>query len=348
LILVVYAAVQRDRRVVTHSFWWPGIVAYCAVVLPWFVAVQVRNPEFFRVFILEHNFARFGTNLYRHHQPLWYYLPVAALALLPWVAIVLAAVVETIRAWIAESCGIFKSEEAWDVFLLLWFVIPVLFFSVSQSKLPGYILPAVPAATLLAASYVWRRECVGESLSTGLLIPHSLLAASLLVPAVLIQYILKVHHIVWGSVTAVVVAVACVFAALLFLVLRTRAGVRLLHVVTLVPVVLAASAVLRFAGPALDDATSTRPLAAQLAQTSSTLPVAVLHARREVEYGLHFYRNRPVLRYENGQVPAEEHLLVASEEARRDVIRILGPRQAFYLGNNADLHVDSFRVVAAK
>jgi 4-amino-4-deoxy-L-arabinose transferase-like glycosyltransferase len=346
LILIGYAGLQRDWKLIVQSLWWPGLLAYCAVVLPWFVAVQARNPEFFRVFILEHNFARFGTNLYRHHQPFWFYAPVLLLGLLPWAVLVIGAVIETVRGWLSDPHGIFQSEDAWDVFLLLWLAIPVLFFSLSQSKLPGYILPAIPAATLLAASYVRRRVSVEERLSTAVLVPHSLLAASLLVPAALIQYILKVRHLVWGSATIVVIAVACVFAALIFLALRSRAGLRLLHVVTLVPVVLAASAVLRFGGSTIDASSSTRPIAAELAQISPTLQVAVLRAPRQIEYGLHFYRNRPVSRYERGEIPDAEHFLIASDEARPEVLRILGPRQAYYLGNDPNLRVDKFRVEA--
>ena len=57
---------------------------FFAVAAPWYVLVQLRTPEFFRVFFLEHNLARFGSNLYRHQQPFWYYLPVALIATLPW------------------------------------------------------------------------------------------------------------------------------------------------------------------------------------------------------------------------------------------------------------------------
>lgn len=342
LILVSYALVQGDWKVRTLS--WPGFLVYCAVVLPWFIAVQARNPEFFRVFILEHNFARFGSNLYRHHQPFWYYLPVTLLGLLPWVALVVAAAIETIRGWAADPRAIFESEDAWDVFLLLWFAIPILFFSISQSKLPGYILPAIPAATLLAASYTRRRASIDKRLSPAVALPHSVLAASPIVPAVLIQYVLKLHHLPWGVVTIVVIVVACIFAALLFLALRSRAGLRLVHVVTILPLVLATSAVLRFGGGAIDASASTRPLAASLAEASTTLPVAVLRVPRQIEYGLHFYRDHPVSRYERGEIPREAHLLVASDAARPEVLRILGPRQAYYLGNDPDLHVDKFRV----
>jgi 4-amino-4-deoxy-L-arabinose transferase-like glycosyltransferase len=62
----------------------PGIVLFLAVALPWYVAVQLRNPDFFRVFILEHNLGRFGQDLYHHRQPFWFYLPVLLLSLMPW------------------------------------------------------------------------------------------------------------------------------------------------------------------------------------------------------------------------------------------------------------------------
>ena len=52
---------------------------FCAIALPWYFAVQARNPKFFREFIVEHNLGRFSKNLYHHTEPFWYYLPVTAL-----------------------------------------------------------------------------------------------------------------------------------------------------------------------------------------------------------------------------------------------------------------------------
>jgi 4-amino-4-deoxy-L-arabinose transferase-like glycosyltransferase len=60
-IILVFAAVVRDWRLPLRVLWWPGLLLFLAVTVPWYVAVQVRNPEFFRVFILEHNLARFST-----------------------------------------------------------------------------------------------------------------------------------------------------------------------------------------------------------------------------------------------------------------------------------------------
>src|SRR6266481_10044235 len=90
VIIFLFVAVMRDWRVIPGALWIPGVVLYLAVTLPWYIAVQVRNPEFLRVFILEHNLARFSQDLYHHRQPFWFYLPVVALALLPWIVFIFA------------------------------------------------------------------------------------------------------------------------------------------------------------------------------------------------------------------------------------------------------------------
>jgi 4-amino-4-deoxy-L-arabinose transferase-like glycosyltransferase len=77
-VIVLFAALARDLRLVMRTLWLPGIVLFCAIAFPWYIAVQMRNPEFFRVFILEHNLARFSSNLYHHREPFWYYIPVTA------------------------------------------------------------------------------------------------------------------------------------------------------------------------------------------------------------------------------------------------------------------------------
>src|SRR5208282_6429284 len=88
-IIFLFIAVKRDWQAISTTLSIPGIVLYLAVALPWYVAVELRNPEFFRVFILEHNLARFSHNLYHHPQPFWFYLPVFLLAIMPWAAMLI-------------------------------------------------------------------------------------------------------------------------------------------------------------------------------------------------------------------------------------------------------------------
>src|ERR1700720_828555 len=90
-VIMLFALAVRQSRLVLRTFWLPGILLFCAIALPWYFAVQIRNPQFFREFILEHNLARFSSDLYHHRQPFWYYIPVTAIAFVPWTVFVVAA-----------------------------------------------------------------------------------------------------------------------------------------------------------------------------------------------------------------------------------------------------------------
>ena len=358
LIVLMFAAAhgnwQRFREMIAGTLWWPGIVAFLVVTLPWFIAVQLRNPEFFRVFILEHNLARFGTNLYRHQQPFWYYVPVALVGLLPWIVFVIASVMETIRGWKGEGKAVFESKDSFDVFLLLWFTVPIVFFSIAQSKLPGYILPALPAGALLVASFVRRHSGSGEVNPSAAgpagkipLFLHSLLASILLIPAILIRYLVLVQRLPWGIGTLVACIVAMIFTIGIFLALRSRYGLGLLRVATLVPVVLAVGLILRQGGAALDEQDSARTIAASLAKDAPvSMPVAVFQVNRQTEYGLHFYRNQPVSNYDRGEIPTAAHLLVAKEGTQHDLGQAIGSRSLKLLGSNSAQHLEYYRVSA--
>src|SRR5208283_2623434 len=169
-------------RILLRTLWLPGIALYALVVLPWFVAVQRANPEFFRVFLLEHNLARYATDFYRHKQAFWFYIPIALIGLIPWTVFVITAIVDAVRDWrfsVTEPQG----KEDLRTFLALWFLLPIVFFSLSQSKLPGYILPAIPAGTILLADFVLRREQEGDKPSLWLAITHAVMGAALPVAA---------------------------------------------------------------------------------------------------------------------------------------------------------------------
>jgi hypothetical protein len=84
----------------------------------------------------------------------------------------------------------------------------------------------------------------------------------------------------------------------------------------------------------LDQTRSARPVSEELARLShQQLPVAVAQVPRELEFGLQFYRNQPIPRYEWGQRPAGEHLLVAKEGSHELLDRSLAGRRIVYLGD---------------
>jgi len=349
IAMVMFAAAFKDWRLLWKTLWLPGIALFLATALPWFIAVQVANPQFFREFILEHNLARFSSNLYHHPEPFWYYIPVTALALVPWIVFVCAAAVESLRTWWSERTPL-QSEPDMDlqfrVFLCCWLIVPVVFFSISQSKLPGYILPAVPAGAILLADYLLRHFEYDVSVSKPFAITHSLVACAPIMPAVLVGYLVIQHHLPTGRPLVFASAIAIVlFVAIVLTLFRTH--LRMLRFVTLIPVVLAVTAVFKMGTVAIDQKLSIRPLAVELASIETQkLPIAVCGPSREVEYGLAFYRDQVVSRYEACSVPPGEHLLVALPSWKSNVTEWTRERRVTSLGHYAPQNLDYYWVAA--
>jgi len=347
MIIVIFAAAKNDFGSIWRTLWVPGVVLFLVVALPWHIAVQIKNPDFFRVFVLQHNLARFGTNLYHHPEPFWYYLPVVLLGLIPWAVFVVAALVETIRVWLTERQEMLGSEDALNALLVIWLAVPVVFFSFSQSKLPGYIVPALPAGTLLLAEYLRRHVTVSESPNIFVTILHSVVAASPVVSALMIQYIVLQHRLPWGKAAAISFSFAAVLVIGIAITLRTKLGFGALRFVTLVPVVLTVAAILRLGAPALDSTLSVRPLANEISHLENKpLPLAVAHVSREIEFGLAFYRNQTIDRYDSGQVPPGEHLVVAPEGSQTAIAKQVAGRRVSYLGSFAPQGLDYYWVSA--
>ena len=124
-----------------------ALASFFATALPWYILCARRSPDFFRIFIVEHNFKRYLTPEFQHIQPFWYYVPILLLAFLPWTLGFLV--------WFSKSKQIDKGPVAVgqrNSFFLSFGLFPLLFFSISRSKLPGYILPAMaPLSCLLVA-----------------------------------------------------------------------------------------------------------------------------------------------------------------------------------------------------
>ena len=341
LIVISFAFLRREWSIVRRSLWWPGVLLYFAIVLPWFLAVQHQNPTFFREFFLEHNLERFATNRFQHEQPFWYYVAVVLLALMPWTVIAIRALVDGIQTSVAEwrlrhsnpsKPKPSRPGDAFPEFLVLWALIPILFFSLSRSKLPGYILPSIPPITILTGDYLYRRRETG--LNRWVLLGHAALSGVMTMFALLLPWFV-VHGAQTPPSRALVSAMMTASGvAMLILVVVYSFGVARLRLATtsaLVILVLFLYGVGPFFGiPALaaskrvihllDRSYSARPLADKLAAIApADETVAVFRARRDVEYGLAFYRNREVVNYEQSGVPAEQHLLVARVAGRAGV-----------------------------
>src|SRR5262249_43732333 len=120
-----------------------------AVTLPWFVlAFRENGFAFISVFFINHNLMRYVSELHHHAEPFYYYIPVLLGLLFPWSGW-LPLLAQGILPW-KSSPG--REWNRAELLLACWFVFPLIFFSLSESKLAGYILPSLPAAALLLGS----------------------------------------------------------------------------------------------------------------------------------------------------------------------------------------------------
>jgi 4-amino-4-deoxy-L-arabinose transferase-like glycosyltransferase len=333
-IIFLFTALRKEWSLLRRTIWLPGIVLYLVMVLPWYVAVQKLNPSFFEQFFLEHNLERFATNRYQHHQPFWYYLAVLVIGLMPWTVLALRALVDAIRVSIAEwkvrrqrvpYLGNPRAGDAFPEFLVLWTLFPILFFSFSGSKLPGYILPSIPPLTILTGDYLYRNRRRG--LPDWLLWGHAGLCALMV-----FVFTLAPQHMVYETFIPtwrwLAIATAVAAATLVFVMLGMRhLGIRQTVNVTLVPVIGILIFLLGFHGRELDLQYSARPLAEMLvAQAPNDKLVATEDVKRDMDYGLGFYRNGPMIHYAHDGVPAQEHLLVIPANDQAALTRFLAGR----------------------
>jgi 4-amino-4-deoxy-L-arabinose transferase-like glycosyltransferase len=346
VIVGLFAAIKRDWSLIRKSLWIPGIALFLAVALPWYAMVQMRNPEFFRFFILEHNLARFSENVYHHHQPFWFYLPVFFVAMMPWAGVLLIALWERARLISAEGKESFSSaEDAWVLFLLIWMLVPILFFSASQSKLPGYILPAVPAGALMVTLWLESRREAGVRMEWPVATTHALLCGVVVLAALVSASVVARHHLVWDRSIQIYTGIAAALTIAIAVAPMVRTGSRLFTRATILAVVIAAGAIVRLAGVVIDQTQSARPVAEAIeALSHEPGPVAIYHVKRQLEYGLDFYLNRPVEKYEDGKIPAEAHVLVVEHGSQVQAGALVPGRRVSYLTNFPAQRVDLYWV----
>jgi len=323
-IICLFLGLRREWSALRRTIWIPGLLLYLAMVLPWYIAVQRENPTFVEQFIVQHNLKRFATDMYQHRQPFWYFLAVGIIGLMPWTVIAVRALVAAISDSIAEwkvrlnpkhYFGLPRAGDAFPEFLVLWALFPIVFFSFSESKLPGYILPALPPITILTGDYLNRIRRQG--LPTWLLWSHAAMCA-----LVTFVIILAPQHMLYNTLVPSrgwLMAASAAALLVFFAVAQTIriGGISYVRNATLFPVLAVMIFLLGFHGRDLDINYSARPLAQQMLQLAPNVrPVVVHDVKRDMVYGLAFYRNEEPLDYAKDGVPYGEHLLVLpSKEA---------------------------------
>lgn len=147
-VLVLYSLITRQWALWKRMQWIPGLLIFCALGLPWHLLVAARNPEWAQFYLIHEHFVRFLTTEHRRTGAWYYFVPVLIGGLIPWTSLL----PKSLAGHWGRKGPSFNPEKL----LLIWCVFIFVFFSVSGSKLPGYILPIFPPIALLIGSYLKR------------------------------------------------------------------------------------------------------------------------------------------------------------------------------------------------
>jgi 4-amino-4-deoxy-L-arabinose transferase-like glycosyltransferase len=171
--LFIYMVVQRDFSVLKRMHWLSGLAVFLLITAPWFYLVMKANPEFFQKFFIYEHYTRFTTKELGRYQPWYYFVPILLLGMLPWTLLMFDTL---FRTWRDSR----QMAKAFNVarFLLVWAVFIYLFFTVSGSKLPSYILPMFPSLALLMGKQLAGMETRKLFWLIAPMLPLMLLAAS--------------------------------------------------------------------------------------------------------------------------------------------------------------------------
>jgi 4-amino-4-deoxy-L-arabinose transferase-like glycosyltransferase len=200
-----------------------SVLVFAALVAPWVFAVLRQVPDFLHYVLVTETAQRLTTDELRRTGPVWYFLAILPAAALPWSVVALGS--WRILRW-RDRYG---NMDGRIVYLLLWIVVPLIFFSLSQSKRPQYVLPLVPAIALMVAA-AWHsrpKRLPGLRLASGVVIAIGvfLLAGSRLIPNP-VPASTNVAPAIPG--TALMLGLACIAAGVLALVSRGRNHLALL------------------------------------------------------------------------------------------------------------------------
>lgn len=148
LLAIVALALGKGRPYRLGRVFHPlGIVLFVACVAPWIWTVERREPGFLRYALVVETVERLTKPTFHRTGPVWYYAPILSLGLFPWSLAALAR----IPAWARGVARGGLARPSADRGVLAAVAVIVLFFSLSRSKLGGYVLPAFPLIAILLA-----------------------------------------------------------------------------------------------------------------------------------------------------------------------------------------------------
>jgi 4-amino-4-deoxy-L-arabinose transferase-like glycosyltransferase len=149
LVLVIYSVTSWDWESWMQMQWVKGIALFLLICAPWFVLISIEHPAFLHFFFIHEHFERFTTNEHARVAPWHFFITLICVGMLPWLWQFITTNLQILKFRFKLPLNSPTSKTLWLCFI--WFVVILAFFSSSHSKLPGYIIPVVPAVGMIIA-----------------------------------------------------------------------------------------------------------------------------------------------------------------------------------------------------
>jgi len=153
LVLLIWLIWTRQLKKVLYLPWVSGLALFAVVALPWFVLAQQKYPDFFNYMFIGQQFNRYTATTYNNPQPWWFFLLALTLLLFTSLFFALGQLRRVTAMTLTSAIGM---DKVWWRLCWAWLLAILVFFSIPNSKLVGYILPVLPPLALLA-SLGWAR-----------------------------------------------------------------------------------------------------------------------------------------------------------------------------------------------
>jgi len=163
MVVGVWVVIGWRWRELKHWYFVSGLFVTLAICLPWYLAVQHRNPQFFHYFFIYQQFERFSGGGFNNVFPFWFYAPVVFVGLIPWA---LCLPIALYNQWRCAFSKMALADADSRQILLLWPLLIFIFFSIPASKIVGYILPVIPPLAILIGEYIDRKLTMAEKNAT--------------------------------------------------------------------------------------------------------------------------------------------------------------------------------------
>jgi len=145
MIIGLWILITGQWQIVKEMRLFRGFIIILLIISPWFYLVQSANPNFFHYFFTVQHIERFLSSDFNSQTPFWFYIPIISLGSFPWLFLFISSILHYTK-------NILKNPNL--LFLLIWFFLILVFFSLPKSKLVGYILPVFPALSLITGYYL--------------------------------------------------------------------------------------------------------------------------------------------------------------------------------------------------